>query len=280
MNTGAGRAHPSDLGGMVALVTGAAHGIGAGIATALAEAGAAVFLVDIDLERGRAYASSLRDAGHAATFLHADVTDAAAVEEAIAVPRAEVGRLDVLVNNAGGAPRTPFDAMDEDTWRRIVDLNLSSVFHCTRASLPLLRAADAPSVINIASLHAHTTLPGMSAYAAAKGGVVSLTQALAVELAPKVRVNAIAPGLIETEGWMGSTADVEAARAHRLPYIPQRRLGTPSDVGRCVLYLASPASSYMTGATLPVAGGLGLRLYAGEAHARHALGDDLPDETA
>ena len=245
----------------VALVTGAAAGIGCGVATAFARAGAKVALVDINEAGGRALEGALQSEGGLARFFPADVTDEAAVARAFRAAEDEFGRLDVLVNNAGASPRKRFEDLSYGEWRAILDLNLSSVFLCARAALPLLRRNEGASILNLGSLHATKTVPGLSAYAAAKGGVEALTRSLALELAPDIRVNAIAPGLIETAGWRGAVGDVEVARQERLPYHPLGRLGIPDDVSTCALFLCSGAASYLTGITLPVAGGLGLQLY-------------------
>jgi NAD(P)-dependent dehydrogenase (short-subunit alcohol dehydrogenase family) len=252
--------------GRVVLVTGAAAGLGAAIACAFARSGAETLLADIDERRGSRLAGALRAEGHAAHFLVADVADEASVTAAFAEVTERHGRLDVLVNNAGVSPRRPFSELDLEAWRAVLDVNLTSVFLCVRAALPLLRRTGGSSVLNLASLHAEHTVVGLSAYAAAKGGVVSLTRALALELAPDIRVNAIAPGLIETEGWRdavgGDAAAVESARRARLPYHPLGRLGTPEDVAACALFLSGEPAGFLTGATIPVAGGLGLQLYA------------------
>lgn len=245
----------------VAVVTGAAAGIGRAIAGAFAADGDHVVLVDIDADTGDQARRSLAADGLSVAFAACDVTNEGAVRTLFDSLEEQHGGLDVLVNNAGGGPRSPFRSMSLGAWRGSIELNLTSVFLCTQGALPLLERRPGASVINLASLHAFKTVPGMAAYAAAKGGVVGLTQSLALELAPTVRVNAIAPGLIETEGWRASVGDVAAARAARLPHHPLARLGVPDDVAACARFLRSDAASFLTGVTVPVAGGLGLQLY-------------------
>lgn len=245
----------------VAVVTGAGAGIGRSIARAFAVDGDHVVLVDRDVAAGEEVLRSLTAAGASVAFAACDVKNADQVQGLFRDLEAAHGAIDVLINNAGGGPRAAFHDMSPELWHEVVDLNLTSVYLCTHEALPLLERRRGANVINVASMHAFKTVPGLAAYAAAKAGVIGITQSLALELAPRVRVNAIAPGLIETEGWRGSVVDVEAARSARLAYHPLGRLGTPEDVAACARFLASDAASYLTGVTIPVAGGLGLQLY-------------------
>ena len=243
------------------VVTGASHGLGRAVAEAFALDGDRVYLLDKDEEAGTAVVRGLAERGCDATFVRADVAEDESVRRAFAEIATGTEAVSILVNNAGGGPRAPIENMSPAEWRAVLELNLSSVFYCTQAALGALRRAEGASVVNLASFHAFATVKGMAAYAAAKGGVVSLTRSLALELAPEVRVNAIAPGLVETEGWRASVGDVEAARRHRLPYHPLGRLGVPDDVVGAVKFLAGSDAGFLTGITLPVAGGLGLALY-------------------
>lgn len=247
--------------GKVAIVTGGAQGIGKGIARRLAQEGAAVAIADIDVKRGRQTADELIDSGARAFFLKADVTRESDVTSLIDGVTAHFGRLDLFVNNAGASPRRPLTELSLADWRGLIDLNLTSMFLCARAALPYLRQAGGASIVNIASLHAFLTVPGLSAYAAAKGGVVALTRSMAIEFAPDVRVNAVAPGVIETEAWFSAVEDVEAARQHRLQFHPVGRLGQPEDIAAAVAFLASEDAAFITGVTLPVDGGLTTQLY-------------------
>lgn len=214
----------TDLSGRVAVVTGAARGIGAGVAAALRSAGARVVTCD-------------KDAGCDATL---DVRD----PDAVSAWAAGVGPVDVLVNNAGGGFAAPFDTLSAKGDETLVRENLLSVVWVSRAFLPALR--DGASIVNITSIEAHRAAPGYALYAAAKAGVASLTQTLALELGPRgIRVNALAVDVIETPG-VGPLGP---------PRTPLGRHGTVDDVAGAVLWLASPASSFVTGASIPVDGG-------------------------
>lgn len=247
--------------GKTAIVTGGAQGIGKGIARRLSQEGAAVIIADIDAARGRQTADELVRGGGNAVFLQANVTLETDVSRLIDGVTERFGRLDILINNAGASPRRPFEALSLADWRSLIDLNLTSMFLCAKSALPSLRQSQGASIVNIASLHAFLTVPGLSAYAAAKGGVVALTRSMAVEFAPDVRVNAVAPGVIETEAWFSVVDDVEAARRHRLPFHPVGRLGQPEDIAGAAAFLASADAGFITGVTLPVDGGLTAQLY-------------------
>jgi NAD(P)-dependent dehydrogenase (short-subunit alcohol dehydrogenase family) len=245
----------------VAIVTGAAQGIGRGIAERLSHEGAQVVVADIDRQRGQQTADTLAEGGERSLFVYTDVTDETAVADLVNETLRIFGRVDILVNNAGGAPRRAFTDLSIADWRGLLDLNLTSIFLCCQQALPHLRKNTGASIVNIASLHAYLTVQGLSAYAAAKGGVVALTRSMALEFAPAVRVNAIAPGVIETEAWFKSVEDVEAARQHRLKFHPLGRLGQPADIAAGVAFLAGEDAAFITGVTLSVDGGLTTQLY-------------------
>ena len=247
--------------GRAALVTGASSGIGRHIALRFARDGLAVALADIDVAAGRASADAIRAAGGTALFVETDVRDEAAIAHAVHSAVAAFGRLDVVVNDAGGAPRRALLATDLAGWRAVLDLNLTSMFLVSRAAYPHLAAAGRGAIVNLASLHAYATVPGLGAYAAAKAGVVALTRSLALEFAPEVRVNAIAPGLIETPAWQASVGDVEVARTQRLPYHPLGRLGQPDEVAGVAAFLIGDDAAFVTGVTVAVDGGLSAQLY-------------------
>jgi NAD(P)-dependent dehydrogenase (short-subunit alcohol dehydrogenase family) len=251
----------SRFAGKTAIVTGAAQGIGKGIAERLAREGAAVVIADIYAERGVRTAELITTNGGQAHFVHADVTDETAVAAMVGEAVKRFGRLDILVNNAGASPRRPFTALSLADWHSLIDLNLTSMFLCVQHALPHLKQSSGACIVNIASLHAFQTVPGLAAYAAAKGGVVALTRSMAIEFAPNVRVNAVAPGVIETEAWFNVVDDVEAARQHRLRFHLVSRLGQPEDIAAAVAFLASEDAAFITGVTLPVDGGLTTQLY-------------------
>ena len=236
----------SGLSGRVALVTGTAHGIGAAIAAALAEEGATVHGVDLL-------------GGPGVTAL--DVTDAAAVEAFVA----EIGPVDVLVNNAGGVAGQsgrPLEEVTDQDWRAVVDANLTSTFVCTRAVVPGMKQAGWGRVVNISSGAGRSvSLTGIQAYASAKAGQIGLTRQLAHELGRfGVTVNCIAPGFVlsnpSTQAqWEGYGPDGQAALVQG---IAVRRLGTPADIAHGVRFFTAEASSWVTGQTIAIDGGHGI----------------------
>ena len=237
---------PIDLGGKVAIVTGGAKGVGRGITERLLDAGAQVVVC------GRSEPESLPAGAH---FIAADVRELAQIERVIAATRARCGRLDVLVNNAGGSPAAPAATASPRFSEKILQLNLIAPMHfAQKANAVMQEQPEGGAIVNIASLSGLRPSPGTAAYGAAKAGLISLTQTLAVEWAPKVRVNAIAAGMIATELAHLHYGD-EAAQARVAATVPLGRLGTPRDVGDVVAFLASPLASYVSGATLVLHGG-------------------------
>lgn len=247
------------LDGQVALVTGAGKGIGRGLAAGLAEAGADVVLTartqsDID-----EVAEEVRSHGRRAVAVGGDITDGGFVESLADRAVEEMGKLDVWVSNAGGADdRTPrrIDQMPDRQWDYQLDLNLRAVFTGARAAARVL--TDGGSIINISSGAGEKHSPYNGPYGVAKAGVNNLTQTLAVELAPRrIRVNAVSPGPIPTEVFMeffGATED-DLPRLADEWKVPLGRLGTPDDIATAVIFLASPAASWITGQILKVNGG-------------------------
>ncbi len=247
-----------DLGGRVAVVTGAGKGIGLGIALALARAGADVALASrtaADIEAG---AAEVRALGRRAIAVPTDVTDAAQLESLAERAVRELGRLDIWVSNAGGLPdatpryltRTP-----EDRWDAQLDLNLKSVW--ASAVVAARHMADrGGAIVNISSLTASGPSLKNGPYAASKAAVNSLTQTLSLELAPRIRVNAVAPGPIPTENFNASTRFPDGKPIEKLLGIPLGRMGTPEDIGNAVVFMASDAASWITGQCLYVTGGL------------------------
>jgi 7-alpha-hydroxysteroid dehydrogenase len=247
------------LDGGVAVVTGAGRGIGAGIAVDLARAGCDVVLTARRQAEIDAVAEEVRSVGRRALAIPGDITDGDFVVQLADRAKAEMGRITLWVNNAGGADdRTPRHLADmpDRQWDYQLDLNLRAVFTCSRAAARVLD--EGGSIINISSGAALKPSPNNGPYAVAKAGVDSLTRTLSVELAPRgIRVNGVAPGPIPTEVFREffGVSEEDLPELGRKLGIPLGRLGTPEDVANAVIYLASPAASWVTGQTLLVNGG-------------------------
>ena len=246
-----------DMTGRTAVITGAGRGIGEGIATVLADAGAAVVLAARRTDEVERVAAEIRATGGRAIAVTTDVTDEAAVAALAQAAVDEFGSLDTWVNNAGGSPvRAPLTELDPVEWQRTMDLNMTAVYRCTLAAVPhMLVGNRGGSIINITSMASFVGMPGSGHYAAAKRAVNSLTETFALELAPLIRVNGIAPGAVPTEIMMKALGVDEESVLRFANKIPLGRLGTPIDLGAVALFLASDASAWITGQTLAVAGG-------------------------
>jgi meso-butanediol dehydrogenase/(S,S)-butanediol dehydrogenase/diacetyl reductase len=238
--------------GRVALVTGAASGIGAATARALAGEGARVVVADVDRERGEAVA---RETG--GVFAAVDVADEAALAALVADTARRLARLDVLVSNAFATVVGPIEGLDGAAWRYTLDVTLTAVFTALRAAIPVMRAQGGGAVVHVASISGLRGDRGLAAYNAAKAAVVNLTRTAALELAPHgIRVNAVCPGLIDTPP-LQRALELAGDRAQAIrAAVPVRRLGRPEEVASAILFLASEDASYVTGTTLVVDGGL------------------------
>jgi NAD(P)-dependent dehydrogenase (short-subunit alcohol dehydrogenase family) len=254
-----------DLSGQAAVVTGAAKGIGKGIAERLAEAGAAVLLTDVDAREGEAAAAAIAANGGKAAFFRADSASVADARKTVDVAVEKFGRIDILVNNAGVFPGSPMLETTEEIWDRTLDINLKGAFFLSQAAAKrMVEARTGGSIVNIASIDAYHPTGGLVHYDASKGGMVMMTRSMAVELGRfGVRVNGVAPGAIRTPG-----ADEAGARIAKalgltgeqmmggfLQKIPLGRQGTPDDIATAVLFLVTPAGEYVTGQTIVVDGG-------------------------
>lgn len=242
--------------GRRAVVTGGAGALGRVICRALAEAGADVAVLDLDGEAADALASDLAAEGAVALGVGADLTDFAAVRTSIANIETRLGSVDILVNGAGGGAVAPFAEMSPDVWHTQISRNLDTVFNVTRAVLPGMLERTDGRIINIASIAAVSggrLVRNATAYATAKGGVVGLTKALAIEVADRgVTVNAIAPGAQATPG---RDRDTDEQRARLLDQIPTRLLGDPRHLADAIVFLSSPSAINITGVILPLDGG-------------------------
>lgn len=248
-----------NLSGKSAIITGARRGIGKGIALALAQAGAGVLVSDIDLADCEATCREIEEkTGRKAIPFKCDVTKKDEVGQMVARAVAEFGKLDILVNNAGIAPFKPFLELTEEDWDRVLDINLKGQFFCAQAAAREMIKNEWGRIINIASIASGQVGVGLASiahYCASKGGVVAMTEALAVELGPLgIRVNAVGPGVIETPMTKDMLAD-EKMRPGMLARIPVGRFGKPEDVAGMVVYLASDEADFVTGATFFVDGG-------------------------
>jgi NAD(P)-dependent dehydrogenase (short-subunit alcohol dehydrogenase family) len=245
-----------DFAGRVVLVTGAGSGIGHGIAARFAAAGAAIAVhYHTSAAGAEALAQQVAERGGRAVAVQADLTDAASVAGLVARVVAALGRLDVLVNNAGIYPLHGLLDMTPEQWDAVVDANLRSVFLCTQAAAKqMITQGEGGAIVNITSIEAENPAPMHSHYNAAKGGVLMHTRAAAGELGPHgIRVNAVAPGLIWRDGIEQGWPD-GVARYRRAA--PLGRLGMPEDVADACLFLASPGARWITGASLTVDGGV------------------------
>jgi glucose 1-dehydrogenase len=246
------------LAGRVALVTGSSKGIGRGIATRFAREGADVVInYHSDLAGADETAAEARAAGHRAVVIRANVGSVADVTRLIEEAVAAMGRLDVLVNNAGIETEAPFWEVTEEDYDRVLDVNLKGPFFATQAMVRYLRAAGRGGrIINISSVHEELPFPHYAAYCASKGGLKMMTRTLAVELGPLgITINGIAPGAIETPMNRALLRDEPRLR-QLLRQIPLGRMGQPHDVAGLATFLASDEAAYVTGATFTVDGGL------------------------
>ncbi len=241
----------------VAVVTGAASGMGLGIARRLAEAGRRVALLDLDGDAATGAADELTRDGATAVAAKVDVTDRGGVDDAFARVRDELGPVEILVTSAGFDEFRPFTDITLDAWEHMLAVNLTGTFHCIQAAIPDMLAAGWGRIVTISSSSAQSGAARMAHYVASKGGVIGLTKALAVEYAPHgITVNTIPPGFIDTPmarraEARGDLPSIDAVAART----PVRRAGTPDDIAAACAFLCSEEAGYITGQALNVNGG-------------------------
>jgi NAD(P)-dependent dehydrogenase (short-subunit alcohol dehydrogenase family) len=240
-------------------LTGAAQGIGLAIAHACLREGAALFLVDRDAALLAQSVADLKAPGRIGSA-SADISDRAAIEAAMAQASASIGPINAVINNAGiNVFGAPLESSDDD-WQRAFDVNVKGAWNCCRAALPAMIAAGGGAILNIASTHSFTIIPGTFPYPVAKHALLGLTKSLALEFAGKgVRVNAIAPGYVQTQktlDWWNSFPDPAAARAATMALHPGGRIATPEEIAMAAVFMISDETPFMTAACLMVDGGL------------------------
>ncbi len=247
-----------DIKGKVVIVTGARRGMGKSHALALAKAGAKVAVSDISLEECQKVADEIGREKGEALAVKCDVTKKEEIDNMVKTVVDKWGRVDILVNNAGICQFKPFLELTEEEWDRTLDINLKGYFLCAQAAAKEMVKQKSGAIVNIASVAMGQVGIGflsLTHYCASKGGVAAMTKALALELAPhNIRVNAIAPGMIETPMIESVKSDPKTMEA-MLAQVPMHRVGKPEEVSNLVLFLASDASSYITGSTVVIDGG-------------------------
>jgi 2-deoxy-D-gluconate 3-dehydrogenase len=248
--------NPFDLSGKVAIVTGGNGGIGLGIARGLAEAGAAVALAARNEAKTRTAVDELQAQGARAIGVRVDVTDEASVQAMVRTVVAQLGRLDILVNNAGINVRKPPEELSLEEWHRVLDTDLTSIFLCSRAAYPEFKKAGGGKILNTGSLGALFAAPYAAPYNAAKGGMVQLTKCLATAWAKdNIQVNAFHPGYTDTEFMRKAREEVPGMHEKVISRSPMKRWGVPEDFAGLAVFLASPASNFVTGASIFADGG-------------------------
>ena len=246
----------------VAIVTGAAKGIGWGIAKVFVEEGAKVVVVDWDEKEGPRTAAELSKTGEA-IYVKCDVSNEDNVKAMIQAALDKFGRIDILVNNAGvGVYKSVLDTSSED-WDRCLSVNLKGQFMCAKYAIPHMQKLGKGAIVNISSVHSFATVNGVAPYAASKGGITALTRNMAIDYGPAIRVNSIAPGWVLTpliQSIFDSYPDPAAQRKTTEEHQVMKRIGRPEDIGRAAAFLASDEAAFITGTQLFVDGGLTAQL--------------------
>jgi 3-oxoacyl-[acyl-carrier protein] reductase len=244
-----------DLEGRVALVTGGGGGLGEGICSALATAGAAVAVADVEHDRAERVAGNLSRAGARSVALRTDVSERSSVQETVERAAEELGGVDILINNAAIYPRRAWTEIEEEEWDRVMAVNLKGYFLCARAVYPHMKSKGRGNIVNVASITFFIGWSLLMDYVASKGGIVGFTRTLAREVGPdNINVNAIAPGAFPTDAEK-IHPDQEGYNRWILEQQSIKRRGTPQDIGNLVAFLSSDASSFITGQTIEIDGG-------------------------
>jgi len=253
-----------ELSGKVVLITGAAVGIGRATALLMAEKGASLVLADVNEELGNQTTEEVKRGGADAMFLKADVSKATDVDKMVSRAVEKFGRIDALVNNAGIVLISDVESTQEQDFNRVIDVNFKGVFLCSKAVIPIMRKQGGGVIVNIASVSAHIGQPKHAAYAGTKGAVLSMTRAMAVELAPyNIRVNSVSPGAVDTPMLRSDMNRQSNARGVSVDEVRRefasesavRRISSPEEIAPIIAFLCSDQSSYMTGADVLVDGG-------------------------
>ena len=246
-----------DLSGRVAVVTGGNGGIGLGMARGLAGAGARVLVVGRNAEKNE---SAVAELGEGAAAFVADLTEPAACEAMVEAALARWGRLDVLVNNAGTNIRKPPQDLELDEWRTVLEINLTAAFLCSKAAFAPMRDGGGGKIVNIGSMMSIFGASFTAAYASSKGGIVQLTKATATAWAEYgIQVNAVLPGWIDSDLTRRGRREVPGLHERVLARTPAGRWGVPDDLSGIAVFLAAPASDFVTGAAIPVDGGFAVQ---------------------
>jgi 2-deoxy-D-gluconate 3-dehydrogenase len=248
-----------DLTGKVAIVTGGNGGIGLGMARGLADAGASVAVVGRNKEKSQTALADLRARGVKAIAVTADVTDKAAVADMVARVESDLGGIDILVNNAGINIRKAPHSLDAEEWHSVIDTNLTSAFLCSKAVHPAMKAAGGGKIINIGSMMSIFGASFAPAYAASKGGIVQFTRSCACAwAADNIQANAILPGWIDTDLTKRARSEIAGLHERVLARTPAARWGAIDDFAGIAVFLASPASDFVTGSAIPIDGGFSI----------------------
>ncbi len=247
------------LEGKVAVITGGTDGIGKAIAVTFAKEGAKIMMVARDERKGQTALEEVRRFGDAAYF-KGDVSNASQVKRLVEETIQRYGQVNILVNNAAVCPPGDVLTTSEETWDQVIDVNLKGVFLCSKYVIPHMQKNGGGAIVNIGSINSLMAMENEAAYDASKGGVLMLTRAMALDFAKSgIRVNCICPGAIETpmlKASLDTAPDPKAARQSLTGKHPLRRTGTPDEIAQAALFLATDASSFVTGAVIPVDGGI------------------------